>query len=174
MRVPFPALSGKNSRCSLCISRGGALHRKVERNPKGPATTPKVPQISPSTPKEQDLPELPQHSCRVSTQTSVAHMRALWESLLGKPRRKATDPSINETGSLTLMLQVRGKFDVLSPRKTRTNTPVETLEVPTSSMSALERNPQFQPRLNTSSKALAPTIDETLEFIATRIETGLS
>ena len=31
-RDPFPAWSGKNSRCSRRISRGGALHRKGERN----------------------------------------------------------------------------------------------------------------------------------------------
>ena len=32
MRDPFPACSGKNSRHSRRISRGGALHRKGERN----------------------------------------------------------------------------------------------------------------------------------------------
>ena len=43
MRVPFPASLGKDSRRSRCMSRGGALKRKVERNSRDLATIPKVP-----------------------------------------------------------------------------------------------------------------------------------
>ena len=78
MKVPFPALSGKDSRRSQRISRGGALNRIVERNSRGRATIPKDPQMSQSTPDEPDFPALPQLSPRVSTHTTVARETALW------------------------------------------------------------------------------------------------
>ena len=59
MRVPFPVSSGKDSRPSRRISRGGALNREVERNSRGRATIPKDPQMSQSTPEEPDFPALP-------------------------------------------------------------------------------------------------------------------
>ena len=41
-----------------------------------------------------------------------ARWTALWESLVGKPRGKATDPMIDTTGSVTLLLQLGRKVDV--------------------------------------------------------------
>ena len=40
---------------------------------------------------------------------------ALWESLVGKPRAKATDPLIHEKGSVTLLLQLGRKANVHAP-----------------------------------------------------------
>ena len=41
--------------------------------------------------------------------------KASWESLVGKPRGKATDPLINAKGSVTLLLQLRSKSHVHAP-----------------------------------------------------------
>ena len=40
---------------------------------------------------------------------------ALWESLVGKPRGKATDPLTHAKGSATLLLQLRRKQHVHAP-----------------------------------------------------------
>ena len=45
MRVPFPASSGKESRCSHRISVGGRLNLKLERNSRGHATVPRDPDV---------------------------------------------------------------------------------------------------------------------------------
>ena len=56
--------------------------------------------------------------------------KASWESLVGKPRGKATDPLIHTKGSATLLLQLRRKAHVHTPVETRTDSPGETPEVP--------------------------------------------
>ena len=43
--------------------------------------------------------------------------KASWESLLGKPRGKATDPFIHAKGSVTLLLQLGRKAHVLAPTR---------------------------------------------------------
>ena len=43
--------------------------------------------------------------------------KASWESLLGKPREKATDPLIPATGSVTLLLQFVRKAHVHAPTR---------------------------------------------------------
>ena len=43
------------------------------------------------------------------------HETALWESLVGKPRGKATDPLIHAKGSVTLLLQLGRKAHVHAP-----------------------------------------------------------
>ena len=40
---------------------------------------------------------------------------ALWESLVGKPRGKATDPLIHAKGSVTLLLQLGREAHVHAP-----------------------------------------------------------
>ena len=55
----------------------------------GRATIPRVPQMSQSIPGKTVFPELPRLSSRGSTHTTVASGTAVWESLVGKPRRKA-------------------------------------------------------------------------------------
>ena len=46
-----------------------------------------------------------------------ACVKASWESLLGKPRGKATDPLIHATGGVTLLLQLRRKAQVHVPAR---------------------------------------------------------
>ena len=41
--------------------------------------------------------------------------KASWESIVGKPRGKATDPMIHATGSVTLLLQLGRKAHVHAP-----------------------------------------------------------
>ena len=52
-----------------------------------------------------------------STHTMVARGTALWESLVGKPRGKATDPLIHSMGSVTLLLQLGRKAHVHAPAR---------------------------------------------------------
>ena len=47
----------------------------------------------------------------------VARGTALWESLVGKPRGKATDPLIHAKGSATLLLQFERKAHVHAPTR---------------------------------------------------------
>ena len=54
------------------------------------AAIPRVPQMSQSIPGKPVFPALPRLSSRGSTHTSVARGTALWESLVGKPRGKAS------------------------------------------------------------------------------------
>ena len=59
----------------------------------GRATIPRVPQMSQSTPGKPVFHTLPRLSSRGSTHTPVARGTALWESLVGKPRGKASRES---------------------------------------------------------------------------------
>ena len=59
----------------------------------GRATIARVPQMSHSIPGQPVFPALPRLSSRGSTHTSVARGIALWESLVGKPRGKASRES---------------------------------------------------------------------------------
>ena len=81
----------------------------------GRATIPRVPQMSQSISGKPDFPALPRISSRGSTHTTMAPGTAPWESLVGKPRGKATDPLIHEKGSLTLLLQLGWKAHVHAP-----------------------------------------------------------
>ena len=72
-------------------------HLKRRRSPQerreelqGRATIPRVNQMSPSIPGKPVFPALPRLSNRGSTHTTVARGTALWESLVGKPRGKAS------------------------------------------------------------------------------------
>ena len=56
----------------------------------GRATIPRDTQISQSIPGKPVFPALPRLSSRGSTNTTVARGTALWESLVGKPLRKAS------------------------------------------------------------------------------------
>ena len=47
----------------------------------------------------------------------VARGTAIWESLVGKPRGKATDPLIHTKGSATLLLQLERKSHVHAPTR---------------------------------------------------------
>ena len=56
--------------------------------------------------------------------------KASWESFVGKPRGKATDPFIYPKGSVTLLLQLGRKVHFHAPLETRTDSPGETPEYP--------------------------------------------
>ena len=43
--------------------------------------------------------------------------KASWESLVGKPRGKATDPLIHAKGSMTLLLQLESKAHLYAPTR---------------------------------------------------------
>ena len=99
-------------------------HLKRRRSPQerreelqGRATIPRVPQMSQSIPRKPVFPTLPRLSSRGSTHTTVARGTSLWESLVGKPRGKDTDPLIHVKGSVTLLLQLERKAQVHSPTR---------------------------------------------------------
>ena len=96
----------------------------------GRATIPRFPQMSQSIPGKTVFLALPRLSSRGSTHTTVARGTVLWESLVGKPRGKATDPLIYLTGSVTLLLQLGRVSNCMPPLETRTDSPGETPEVP--------------------------------------------
>ena len=56
----------------------------------GRATIPRVPQMSQSIPGKPVFPTVPPLSSRGSIHTTVAHGTSLWESLVEKPRGKAS------------------------------------------------------------------------------------
>ena len=99
-------------------------HLKRRRSPQerreelqGRATIPRVPWMSQSIPGKTVFPALPRLSSRGSTHTTVARGTALWESLVGKPRGKDTDPLIHAKGSATLLLQLGRKGQVHDPTR---------------------------------------------------------
>ena len=118
-RDPFCAWSVKNSRRSRRISRGGALHRKCERNSRVVATFPESPRCL--SPFQGNLFSLHclyfQAEDRFTPRWYMGQPcgKASWESLLGKPRGKATDPLIHVKGSMTLLLQLERKSHVHAP-----------------------------------------------------------
>ena len=97
-------------------------HLKMRRSPQerreevhGRATISRVPQVSKSIPGKPVFPALRRLSSRGSNHTTVARGTALWESLVEKPRGKATDPLIHAKGSVTLLLQLGRKAPVHAP-----------------------------------------------------------
>ena len=143
-------------------------HLKRRRSPQerreelqGRVTIPRVAQISQSIPGKTVFPALPQLSSRGSTHTTVARGTALWESLVGKPRGKASRESHRSLDPL------EGKRDTAAtageesacacPHWRRGLTPLGSSRSTPRSMSALERIPQV-PAL-TPHKVLGPSID---------------
>ena len=75
-------------------------HLKRRRSPQerreelqGRSTIPRFPQMPQSIPGKPVFPVLPRLSSRGSTHTTVARGTALWESVVGKPRGKASRES---------------------------------------------------------------------------------
>ena len=120
-RVPFAAWSGKNSRRSCRISSGGTLHRKGERNSRVVPPFPASPRCL--TPFQGNLFSLHcldfEAEDRLTPRWHVGQPcgKASWESLVGKPRGKATDPFIHAKGSATLLLQLGRKAHVHAPSR---------------------------------------------------------
>ena len=103
------------------------------------------------------------------------HGKASWESLVGKPRGKATDPLILAKGSVTLLLQLARKVDVHVPTQDKDCLPSGESRSTPRSMSALERNTQVL--TSTPHEVLGPGTDWRgipRGPLATRMETDLS
>ena len=132
-------------------SQEEALSTERREKIQGRATIPRVPQMSQSIPGKPVFPALPRLSSRGSTHTTVARATALWESLVGKPRGKATDPLIHAKGSVTLLLHSGGKRTCMPPLETRTDTHGETPEVPQDPCQHWRGILRFWPRLHTRS-----------------------
>ena len=181
----FPPQSSRGLILSLVVGKEFPVfptHLKRRRSPKekqaelqGRATIPRVSQMSQSIPGKPVFPALPRLSSRGSTHTTVARGTALWESLLGKPRGKATDPLIHAKGSVTLLLQLGRKALVHGPTRDEDCLPWGDCRSTPRSMSALERKPQV-PAL-TPHKVLGAGIDGRViprGPRVTRMGTGLS
>ena len=142
----FAAWTGKNSGRSRRISRGGALHRKGERNSRVVPPFAEYPRcLSPFQRNLFSLHCLDFHTeDRLPPRWHVGQTcgKASCESLVVKPRGIAADPLINAMGSVTVLLPLWRKAHVHAPIRDEDllswgdsrNTP--------RSMSALERNPQ--------------------------------
>ena len=161
-------------------------HLKRRRSPQerreelqGRATIPRVPQMSQSTPGKPVFPALPPLSRRGSTHTTVARGTALWESLVGKPRGKASreshrslDPS---EGKRDTAATAREEIARAGLQSRRGLTPLERHRSTPRSLSTMERNPQVP--APTPHKVLGSGIHERgipRGPRATRMGTGLS
>ena len=113
----FPCVVGKEFPAfpSHLKRRHSPQERREELQ--GRATNPRVLQMSQSIPGKPVFPALRRLSSRGSTHTTVARGTALWESLVGKPRGKGTDPFIHTKGSVTLLLQLGRKAYVHAPTR---------------------------------------------------------
>ena len=155
-------------------------HLKRRRSPQerreelqGHSTIPRIPQMSKSIPGKSVFPALPRLSSRGSTHTTVARGAALWKSLMGQPRGKASRESRR---SLDLREGMRDTAAAAREESARAcpHSRRDSRRTPRS-MSALERNPQV-PAL-TPHKVLGPGIDGRGILRgprATRMGTGLS
>ena len=179
MRDTFPAWSGKNSGHSCRISRGGALHSKGERNSSIVPPFQESPKyLSPFQRNLFSMHCLDFHAeDRLPPRWHVGQPcgKASWESLVGKPPGKVTDPLINATGSVTLLLPIGRKAHLHDPIRDEDLLPWGDSRSSPRSMSALERNPQVP--APTPHKVLGPGIDGRgipRGSLSTRMRTGLS
>ena len=156
MRDPFPAWSGKNSRCSGHISRGRTLHRNGENNSR------EVPPFQESprclSPIQRNL-----FPCTASTFTPRidSHHGGTWQSPVGKPRGKASRESHRSLdpreGKGKTSATTREESARACPYSRRGLTPLARLQSSPKSMSALERNPQVSAL--TPHTVLGPSIE---------------
>ena len=117
----FPCGLGKESRRSRRISRGGALHRKGERNSRVVPPFQESPRgLSPFQRKLFYLHCLDCHvEDRLTPRWHVGQpcVLASWESLMGNPTGKATHPLIHPSGSMTLLPPLGRKAHVHFPTR---------------------------------------------------------
>ena len=86
----FPCVVGKEFPAFPSHLKRRSSPQERQEELQGRATIPRVPQISQSIPGKPVFPALPLLSSRGSPHTTVARGTALWESLVGKPRGKAS------------------------------------------------------------------------------------
>ena len=171
----FPCLVGKEFPAFPSHLNGRRSPKERGEELQGRATIPRLSETSQSIPQELVFPSLPRLSRRGSTHTTVARGTALWESLVGKTRRKATDPYVHARGSVTLLLQHGKKGHAHAPTRDEASLPCGDSRSTPKSMSVLERNPQVP--APTPHKVLGPGIDGrgiTRGPLGTRMMTGLS
>ena len=153
--------SAKNSRCSRRNSRGGALHRKGERNSRVVPPFPETARcLSPFQGNLFSLHCFDFHAEeRLTPRWHVGQPcgKASWESFVGKPRGKAPDPLIHAKGSATLLLQLERKAHMHAPTRDDETLPCGDSRSSPRSMSALEKNPQVP--APTPHKVPGPGID---------------
>ena len=117
----FPCLVRKEFPAIPSISRGGALHRKGERNFWVVPPFQESPRyLNPFQRNQFYLHCLDiQAEDRLTPRWHVGEPcgKATWESLVGKPRGKATAPLIHAKGSVTLLLQLERKAHVHGPTR---------------------------------------------------------
>ena len=178
MRDPFPAWSGKNSGRYRRTSKGGALHRKGERNS---SVVPPFQESARSlSPFQRNLFSL--HCLDFDDEDRLTprwHMgkpigKAWRESLVGKPRRKSTDPLIQAMGSVTLLLPLGRRAHCMPPFETRTYSSGGLQKYSKIHVSTVEESSGSGPA---STQGLSPSIQGRgipRGPRATRIGTGLS
>ena len=150
MRDPFPAWSGMNSGRSRCTSRGGALHRKGERNSSVLPPFQESPRCLSPFQRKIFPPTASTFTLRIDS-----HHGGTWDSpvgsLVGKPPGKAMDPLIQEMGSVTLLLQLLRKAHVHAPIRDEDLLLWGTPDVPQDPCQHWRGILRFQARLHTKS-----------------------
>ena len=161
----FPEWSGKNSRRSRRMSRGGALHRKGERNSRVVPTFQESPrwlsqfQGNLFSPNCIDI----QAEDRLTPRWHVGQPcgKTSWESLLGKPRGKVSreshrslDPGKGKRDNAATAQEESARA---CPHSRRGLTPLGRLQMYPKIHVSTERNPQVP--APTSHKVLGPGID---------------
>ena len=89
----FPCVVGKEFRAFPSNLKRRRCPQERRQELQGRATIPRVPQMSQSIPGKPVFPALPRLSSRGSTHITVVHGTARLESLVGKPRGKASRES---------------------------------------------------------------------------------
>ena len=157
----FPCVFGKEFLAFPSQLKRGRSPQERREELQGRATIPRVPQMSQSTPVNRVFLALPRLSSRGSTHTTVARWTALWESLLGKPRGKASreshrffDPREGKPDTAATAGEESARA---CPHSRRGLTPLGRLQKYPKTMSALKRNPPVP--APTPHKVLCPGID---------------
>ena len=86
----YPCVVGKEFPAFSLYLKRRRSPQEMQEELQGCATVPRVPWMSQSIPGKPVFPALPRLSSRGSTHTTVARGTALWESLVGKPRGRAS------------------------------------------------------------------------------------
>ena len=118
---------------------------------RGHASIPRVPQMSQSIPGKPVFPALPRLSSRRSNYTTVARGTALWESLVGKPRGKASREChrslVPREGKVDTAATAREEIARACPHSRRGLTP----------LGRLQKYPKIHVRTGEETSGLAPT-----------------
>ena len=86
----YPCVVGKEFPAFSLYLKRRRSPQEMQEELQGCATVPRVPWMSQSIPGKPVFPALPRLSIQGSTLTTVARGTALWESLVGKPRGRAS------------------------------------------------------------------------------------